>query len=182
MAMADGRKFKALIEPELEALYRTAFRLARNRPDAEDLVQETCVRAIERLGELRATESVRSWLLTVLHNVFVDGSRRARRSPVAPVHDSEFTESACPEPNPEAGASMSQREEQLCLAWSKLERGHQVLLALRAEGYSISEIAKTTDLPTEALYARLYRARLNLAQHLNDEPSSALEGRREIAK
>ena len=182
MAMTDGRKFKALIEPELEALHRAAYRLVRNRPDAEDLVQETCVRAIERLGDLRETESVRSWLLTVLHNVFIDGARRARRSPVAIGHDENLGESICPVPNPEARASMSQREEQLCNAWSKLDRGHRLLLALRAEGYSIGEMAQITALPTEALYARLYRARQNFAQNLDDESSSRLEDRKEIAK
>jgi RNA polymerase sigma-70 factor (ECF subfamily) len=178
----DGRKFKALIEPHLDAVYRAAYRLVRKKSDADDLVQETCVRAIERLSELREAESVRPWLLTVMHNVFVDGSRRARRSPVADGHDRELAESVCPVPNPEERASMSQREERLHHAWSQLERGHQILLALRAEGYSISEIAQITGIPTDALYARLYRARLSLAQHLNIETSSTPEDRMEMAK
>ena len=178
----DGRRFKALIEPHLAAVYRAAYRLVRNKSDADDLVQETCIRAIERLSELRESQIVRSWLLTVMHNIFVDGSRRARHSPVADGHDRELAESVCPIPNPEERASMSQREEQLHHAWSQLERGHRILLALRAEGYSIAEIALITGIPTEALYARLYRARLSLAQHLNSEASSTPEDRMEIAK
>ena len=178
----DGRRFKALIEPHLEAVYRAAYRLVRKKSDADDLLQETCIRAIERLSELRESESVRPWLLTVLHNVFVDGSRRARRSPLADGHDRELAESVCPVPNPEDSASMSQREERLHRAWSQLEHGHQVLLALRAEGYSTGEIAKITGIPADALYARLYRARLALAQHLNSEASIAPEDRMEIAK
>jgi RNA polymerase sigma-70 factor (ECF subfamily) len=178
----DGRRFKALIEPHLEAVHRAAYRFVRNRSDADDLVQETCVRAIEGLSELRESENVRSWLLTVMHNVFVDSSRRARRSPVADGHGRELAESVCPVPNPEERAAMGQREEQLHYAWSQLERGHRILLALRAEGYSISEIAQITGIPMEALYARLYRAKLNLAQHLNNEASSKCKNRKEIAK
>jgi RNA polymerase sigma-70 factor (ECF subfamily) len=178
----DGRRFKVLIEPHLEAVHRAAYRLVRNRSDADDLLQETCIRAIESLGELRESEPVRAWLLTVLHNVFVDGSRRARRSPVADGHDRELAESVCPIPNPEERASMGQREERLHYAWSQLERGHRILLALRAEGYSIGEISEITGIPTEALYARLYRARLGLAQHLNSEASGTHEDRMEIAK
>jgi hypothetical protein len=49
----DARRFEILIEPHLDALFRAAYRLARNRADAEDLVQETCVRAYERIAEPR---------------------------------------------------------------------------------------------------------------------------------
>lgn len=182
MATVDGRRFKTLIEPHLEAVHRAAYRLVRNKSDADDLVQETCIRAIEGLSALRESEPVRSWLLTVMHNVFVDGSRRARCSPVATGQDRHLAESVCPIPNPEECASMNQREEQLHHAWSQLERGHRILLALRAEGYSISEIAQITGIPMEALYARLYRARLNLAQHLNSGASSKPLDRREISK
>jgi RNA polymerase sigma-70 factor (ECF subfamily) len=178
----DGRRFKALIEPHLGAVYRAAYRLVRRKADADDLVQETCIRAIERLSELREPESVRPWLLTVMHNVFVDGSRRARRSPVTDGHDRELAESVCPVPNPEESASLGQREARLHHAWSQLEPGHQVLLALRAEGYSIGEVAQITGIPTEALYARLYRAKLSLAKYLNSDATSAPQDRMEIAK
>jgi DNA-directed RNA polymerase specialized sigma24 family protein len=43
-----NQRFHRLIEPHLDALFRAAYRLTRNRPDAEDLVQEACVRAFER--------------------------------------------------------------------------------------------------------------------------------------
>lgn len=48
MPNPDARLFATLIEPHLDALFRAAYRLARNRADAEDLVQESCVRAFER--------------------------------------------------------------------------------------------------------------------------------------
>ncbi|HWL62327.1 MAG TPA: RNA polymerase sigma factor [Steroidobacteraceae bacterium] len=60
-----NQRFHRLIEPHLDALFRAAYRLTRNRPDAEDLVQEACVRAFERLDSLSEEGAVKSWLLRV---------------------------------------------------------------------------------------------------------------------
>ena len=170
MPSVDAKRFNRLIEPHLDALYGAAFRLARHTADAEDLVQDTCLRAYRHLGELDESRPVMVWLRTVMHNVFVDGARRARRSPVtAAGDDAELAGHACPSPNPEESALLTQREEELQRAWSKLDRGHQALLALRAEGHSLPEIAAITALPIEALESRLYRARSNFARHLEEE-------------
>src|SRR5690606_36614106 len=83
MPHTQTSRFKRLIEPHLESLFRAAYRLVGNRSDAEDLVQETCVRAYPRLAELRAAERPRSWLLRVQHNLFIDELRLSRRSPIA---------------------------------------------------------------------------------------------------
>lgn len=184
MPNADARRFKALIEPHLEALFRAAFRLSRNKADAEDLVQETCVRAYLRIGQLRESQPVKAWLLRVLHNVFVDGVRRARLAPVADPGDGEGT-AASPAntgPNAEESAYTTQREEQLHRAWSRLDRGHRALLALRAEGYTLAEIGEITGLAMDALNARLYRARRSFARHLTEEQGLAPGTRMEIAK
>ena len=179
----DAKQFKRLIEPHLDGLFRGAFRLARNTADAEDLVQDTCLRAFEATVELDESRPVKAWLTTVMHNVFVDGTRRARRSPVAAgVNDEEFVARECLEPNPEERASMTQREEQLHRAWTRLERGHRALLALRAEGYSLPEIAAIAELPIDALQSRLYRARLNLARYLKEEHVAQIGMPREISQ
>lgn len=183
MSSSDARHFKGLIEPHLDALFRAAFRLARNQADAEDLVQETCVRACRRISELDESRHVKAWLLRVLYNVFVDAARRARRSPVTSLgNDSDpVSSSPCPDPGPEESACTSQREEQLDRAWLKLDRGQRVLLALRAEGYGLSEISEFTSVPIDVLNARLYRARQSFARHLRDEETDEREDV-EIAK
>jgi RNA polymerase sigma-70 factor (ECF subfamily) len=174
MPGADNKRFHTLIEPHLDALFRAAYRLARNRADAEDLVQETCIRAFDRLSELR--EPVKSWLLRVLHNLFVDGARRARQSPID-AHDNVtiLNASACSAPTPEQSLEARQRVAQLERAWRRLDRGHQVLLALKAEGYTLAEISMITNIATDALTMRLYRARQNLTRCLQQEqaPSTA---------
>lgn len=184
MANAGARLFKGLIEPHLDALFRAAFRLARNKPDAEDLVQETCVRACQRISTLDDSRNIKAWLLRVLHNVFVDGTRRSERSPVTGLKDGRNRVASFPstDPDPEESTFIVQREEQLQRAWSKLDRDQRVLLALRAEGYGLSEIGEITGLATDALNARLYRARRSLARHLKDEEANEPEHRLELAK
>jgi RNA polymerase sigma-70 factor, ECF subfamily len=179
-----ARHLQGLIEPHLDALFRAAFRLTRNEADAQDLVQDTCLRACQRISELDESRHVKAWLVRVLHNVFVDGARRTRRSPVRNLEDSADRVASSPSTdlNPEQSAYISQREEQLQCAWSKLDRGQRALLALRAEGFNLAEIAEITGLAMDALNARLYRARQSFARHLKDESAKELEHAVEIAK
>ena len=179
----DATRFKRLIEPHLEGLYRAAFRLVRNRADAEDLVQETCLRAYRAVAEIDETRPARAWLCAVMHNLYVDGARRAKRSPVArAADDAELAASTSLDPTPEERVLLTEREEQLQRAWARLDRGHQSILALRAEGYSVPEIAAITELPIDALHPRLYRARLNLARYLKEEQAPRLETQKEISQ
>jgi RNA polymerase sigma-70 factor (ECF subfamily) len=180
MSGANTLSFKRLVEPHLDALYRAAFRLVRNDAEAQDLVQETCIRAYQHISELDESRHVKGWLLRVLHNVFVDDARRARRSPVTSLEEAGISSSPCPNLGPEEVTYAMQREEQLARAWSKLERDQRVLLALRAEGYGLSEIAEITGAADTALSTRLYRARQSFARYLAREAES--EHRREVAK
>jgi len=167
----DNARFRRLIEPHLDALFRAAYRLSRQRADAEDLVQETCIRACQRIADLDESQSVKSWLLRVLHNVFVDGARRARRAPMDRLANGTdlASESASPDPTPEQALHNAQNESLLERAWLRLERGQRALLALRAEGYSLSEISTITGIAMDALTMRLYRARRNLTRCLHEE-------------
>src|SRR5262245_48650242 len=82
-------RFAQHVEPHLEVLFRVAWRLLRNTPDAQDLVQDVCLTACGRLAEIAATGSPRRWLLSVLHNRFIDGQRRRQRSPIVPAEETE---------------------------------------------------------------------------------------------
>jgi RNA polymerase sigma factor (sigma-70 family) len=182
MLKSDARRLTGLIEPHLDALFRAAFRLARSKPDAEDLVQETCVRACQRISTLDESRHIKAWLLRVLYNLFVDGARRVRRSPVTSLVDEtdRVASFAGTDPNPEELTYTSQREEQLQRAWLKLSRPQRALLALRAEGYRLSEIADVTGLANDAINSRLYRARQSFAKNLKDEDANESDNRMEV--
>ena len=109
-------EFRELVAPHLAALFRSAYRLTGNRADAEDVVQEVCVRAYTHLATLRTLEQPKSWLLKIAYRVFVDGARRRARSPVrATAEDFDATRSS-DEPSPEERAEGELAERRLLAA------------------------------------------------------------------
>ncbi|MDQ2654830.1 MAG: RNA polymerase sigma factor [Chloroflexota bacterium] len=179
-----NHRFHRLIEPHLDALFRAAYRLTRNRPDAEDLVQEACIRAFERLDSLSEERAVKSWLLRVLHNLFVDGARRARVAPFArQAEDGAGShQPVCPAPTPEELLDRAQRLQQLDDAWQTLDPAQRALLALCAEGYSNTEIATIAAISADAVSMRLHRARRSLAQALHQDRITTASVRLEAVK
>lgn len=165
-AMTTPRDFGTLVTPHLPALFRSAYRLTGNRPDAEDVVQEVCVRAYTHLATLRTLEQPRTWLLKIAYRVFVDSARRRVRSPVrATTEDFDATRPS-DEPTPEERAEAELAERRLLAALAELDREQRALLALHVEGYSLAELQAMTDLSTDVLKARLYRARVRLGKLL----------------
>ena len=121
MPKPKAGRFEALIEQKLARLYRAAYRLAGNVEDAEDLVQDTCTLALENLTALDASEHPDRWLLRVLYNRFVDGSRRRKRFPVVPLNGSSAVSMpfASREPGPEDLAELADRGRAFDRAWLK---------------------------------------------------------------
>src|SRR5215472_8249522 len=75
----------------LDALYSYALVLARNNTEAEDLVQETCLRALRAMGRLRANSNLKSWLFTILRNIWLNQLRQRRTTPEMVELDSDGT-------------------------------------------------------------------------------------------
>jgi RNA polymerase sigma-70 factor (ECF subfamily) len=159
-------EFRDLVAPHLKALFRSAYRLTGNRPDAEDVVQEVCVRAYAHLSTLRALEQPKSWLFKIAYRVFVDGTRRRARSPVRTTAEDFDATRLSDEPGPDDAFEGELAERRVLAAFAKLDPEQRALLALQVEGYSLSELQAITDLSTDVLKARLYRARVRLGKLL----------------
>ena len=166
--MSDSleQTFARLVQPHFPALYRAALRLTRSRPDAEDLVQEVCVRACARLEELaRITES-RAWLMRTLYHLFIDWSRRRRRSPAVALAETDDAGWLSEEPGPDRVAEACGMHERLVAVWDRLDAEQRALLSLHAEGYDLGELAVILLTNRNALSGRLHRARQRLAKLL----------------
>lgn len=170
--------FTALIAPHLAALYRSAYRLTGNRCDAEDLAQEVCIRAYAEIGTLRSFDQPKSWLFKVAYRVFVDGVRRRARARVS-ANGEDFDATRFSDgPTPEESTEGELAERRLLDAFGRLDRDQRALLALHVEGHTLAELQAITDLSTDVLKARLYRARVRLGKLLAAEaraPALALE-------
>ena len=165
---SEPDRFANLIRQHYQVLYRAAYRLTRSTVDAEDLVQEVCVRAYSRLVEVERLEQPRGWLLRVLYRLFIDVRRRYDRKHVRQIEEEEEFASSNPGPAEEADrASNRWRVEE---AWRLLNEEQRLVLALHdIEGYSLLEIQKLTGLKEGTIKSRLHRARVRLGQLLQRE-------------
>jgi RNA polymerase sigma-70 factor (ECF subfamily) len=164
--------FAHLIAPHLDALYRAAYRLTGHRFDAQDLVQDVCLRAYAALDTLKAIEQPKHWLLKIQYRAFVDGVRHRAVSPLRATGEDLGSTTASAEPGPEDVAEADLAERRILAALAALDKGQRALLALHIEGYSLAEIRAITDLSTDVLKARLYRARVRLGKLLGSRRGS----------
>jgi RNA polymerase sigma-70 factor, ECF subfamily len=175
MPDSGTEQFDRLVAPHLATLFRVAWRLTRNTPDAQDLVQDACVTACEHPADIAAATQPLHWLLRVLQNRFIDGARRRKRSPlVAMDGTSGVVRMASAEPNPEELLQQADGERELQRAFLRLDQIQRTLLTLRAEGYDLAEIEHITGIGREVLRARLHRARRSLAAYLNEHADAAV--------
>jgi RNA polymerase sigma-70 factor (ECF subfamily) len=156
-----------------DVLYRVAFHLARNPADAEDLVQETYVRALRAWGSLAGGTDLRAWLLRILRNTFLDRVRQARRHPV----DGDLDEESPGAPSAGDAWLRDGRElEQLRglvareveLALRELPERARTLILLDLEGLSEAELAMVLGCAVGTVKSRLWRARARLRDRLAD--------------
>jgi RNA polymerase sigma-70 factor (ECF subfamily) len=176
MSEVVEQRFASLVQPHFAALYRAAMRLTRRRADAEDLVQEVCLRAYSRLDDLGAVTSSRAWLMRALYHLFIDATRRKRRqSSISLPGDDAAGAPLSEEAGPERLAEAGRMHERLAAVWDRLDAEQKALLSLHAEGHDLEELAAIFAVNKNALSARLHRARQRLAKLLAaDEATPAL--------
>jgi RNA polymerase sigma-70 factor, ECF subfamily len=163
--------FESLLRPHLDRLYRLAWRLARSRPEAEDLFQDVLVKALDRLQELATIAEPGTWLSRVMYNHFVDNRRRFARRRLVSVHDSELADlsldSLAGGPDPAQLAENRQNMLQLDNALAKLSDAQRLMVLLHdVEGYKMTEIQHITGEPVGTIKSRLHRARARLREIL----------------
>lgn len=162
----------------LDSLYRYAMVLTRNRPDAEDLVQETYVRAMEAYGRLRENSNVKGWLFTILRNQWLNQLRRRRTGPQFLETDGESPIiEGLPGNLPDAQAVLENLEdvERVRMAIDKLPSEFQEVLILREfEELSYQEISSVLSCPAGTVMSRLARARARLRVLLTNENERAI--------
>jgi RNA polymerase sigma-70 factor (ECF subfamily) len=143
--------------------------LSRNTSEAEDLVQETCLRALRSMDGLRADGSRKSWLFTILRNIWLNQLRHQRtvRERVEHYADgSESNEPADPE-DPHTDYVSKLEREQVRIALRELRVEFREIIILREyEELSYQEIAALLECPVGTVMSRLARARSRLRQLL----------------
>jgi RNA polymerase sigma-70 factor, ECF subfamily len=152
----------------LNSLYGLALKLTRNPASAEDLVQDTYLKAVRFAPTFRKGTNLKSWLFTILHNTFRNDRRGASRQPVEV--DSDIVESLpleTPEDDPERRLLRSTLDGDLQEALDALPEAYREAVWLRdVEECSYQEIAGILGVPAGTVMSRIARGRKLLYQHL----------------
>lgn len=173
-AIADTRASTFEIEaiPHLDAVYRFATMLSGDPVHAEDLVQETMLRAFRSWHRFRSGTNARAWLFTILRNVFISDYRRNRRKEQA-IDLNEVEEITFVEPmegkDPESRLLHNLIDDEVLECIANLPDVYRATLLLSdVEGLSYEEVAGVLDLPLGTVKSRLFRARQILQRQLHD--------------
>lgn len=160
---------QAELVEHLPELRRLARALESDRSAADDLVQETLVRALQKLHLYEPHGSFVGWLATIMRNLFIDRTRRRKLKPEEPVD-------ALPqalEPRSKGDPSDRLMLRELGVAIGALPPGQrEVLLLIALRGHSYEDVAARLALPLGTVRSRLFRARETLMRRLEANPAA----------
>jgi RNA polymerase sigma-70 factor (ECF subfamily) len=153
----------------VDRLFAAALRLTRNEADAQDLVQDTYLRAFRSSGQFEAGTNLRGWMFTILHNTFLNQRRDRGRSPIDT--DSEAVEQAPDDreaaANPEELLLRETMDADLQAALNSLPEAYREAVWLRdVEQFSYEEIAGIAGVPIGTVMSRISRGRRALYDDL----------------
>ena len=153
----------------IDSLYGTALRLTRRAADAEDLVQDTYLKAFRSAHQFQAGTNLKAWLFTILHNTFRNDRRHDGRNPVD--SDSEAVERAVGDAagtlSPEQILTRATLDADLQAALDALPDAFRQAVWLRdVEELSYVEMAKVLDVPIGTVMSRISRGRRALSVRL----------------
>src|SRR5579862_1714437 len=165
-------EFAERVKPHLDSLYRTALRMTGEGAAAEDLVQETFLKAYRGFGQFEPGSNFKAWLFTILTHAFINEYRKRSRSPLV----TDFAEVE-PEGDAETPYFSAEDVERLAdrlgdqakRALDRLPAEHRLVFVLSTfEDLSYKEISAALAVPIGTVMSRLFRARAVLRRELAD--------------
>src|SRR3989475_2023941 len=166
----DSFEREALVH--LDSLFRVAQRLTGNAADADDLVQETMLKAYRSWDQYEKGTNAKGWLLTILRNAFINEYRRRTRHPETVDLDAIEPYSVfgdVQDDDPQGAFFDRIVDDEVLRAIDQLpEQFRETVVLSDVEGLSYEEIARVLDVPVGTVKSRLFRARRLLQQQLYD--------------
>jgi RNA polymerase sigma-70 factor (ECF subfamily) len=171
----DPEAFRMLVDAHSRPLFRLAYRMTANEQDAEDIVQETFLRAYRAIERFDPQARVSTWLYAIASNCAVDTLRRRKHRRTDALDRPDAREAAGPEPGPERQAVGRELRARIDVELGRLPAKERVAFALRHfEDLPIREIACVMGTTEGAVKNNIFRA----VHKLRDALERATETRR----
>jgi RNA polymerase sigma-70 factor (ECF subfamily) len=170
-AVPPSHVFEELAMPLFDSLYNFAHWLTQNRAEAEDLVQETYVKALKGFSSFQLGTNFRAWMFRILRNTFLTSRTGLKATMTVPLDTDEGTvDLAVETTTPETILLDRSSEELVRGAMDQLPVNHrEILLLSEVEEMSYQEIAETLSIPMGTVMSRLSRARKALREQLRSQ-------------
>jgi RNA polymerase sigma-70 factor, ECF subfamily len=170
-----SERFEAEVLPQLDRLYSAAMRYTRNPTDAEDLVQETVVKAYRSFHQYRPGTNLRAWLYRVLHTTYISMYRKAQRRPQESLKE-ELDDYSFYDEIARSGGRSAEREVLESLTSSEVrdalaelpESFRMAVYLADVEGFAYKEIAEIMETPVGTVMSRLHRGRKAFQKALSE--------------
>lgn len=177
--MADQETFAEQAMPLMSSLYSAAMRMTRNPSDAEDLVQETYLRAYRGFGGFQEGTNLKAWMYRILTNTYINSYRSKKRRPDETELDEVEDLYLYRRLGGLEAATMGRSAEDELMDWlteaeikdaleDLPEQFRMAVLLADVEGFSYKEIAEILDIPIGTVMSRLHRGRTGLQKRLYD--------------
>jgi len=171
---AKQKRFEELVSDLVTPIYRTAVRLAGNPEDAEDLTQETFLKAYRSLHQLTDSAGAQAWLFRILHNAWVDRLRKQKRRPQLVTFEPGEEVVELPKPplldvtDPAHRSALEQKFDQEVLGalYQLPEEERLAVLFQTCGGLTYKEIAAALECPIGTVMSRLNRGKARLREDL----------------
>ena len=173
------RRFEALLFEQLPVLHAVARRLTRNPSDADDLVQEACLRAYRFFDRFEPGTNFRAWIIRILKNLFINDWHSRQAAPalvdfeaaeLSYEHDTSRLSTLAALGDPEAALDRVLIAEDFEAAIGAMPAEYRMVVTLcLVEGFSYKEAADALEIPIGTVMSRLHRGRKHLQARLLDQ-------------
>lgn len=167
-------KFEDEVMQNLDSLYRYSLHLTRNKEDSNDLVQETCFRALKAADKFKEGTNAKAWLFAIMRNTFLN-ERRAKKNNEIPsdwteeveLGDQRFSGNPWPQPFEKFLQDIMHDDIDNALALLS-EDFRNVVVLCDVEGFSYAEASEMLSIPIGTVRSRLHRARTSMQHSLKE--------------
>jgi len=172
----DMRAYDVLVRRYQERIYATVYHMTSNHEDANDLTQETFIKAFRALRSFKGDSSFYTWIYRIAVNKTINFLKQRKNRVQISLNDMDFNAENDPdlvalvsEKTPRRALNLSELQEKLNAAMLKLSEHHRMVVTLHdIQGLSHEEIGKIMDCNVGTVRSRLFYARQQLQGHLSD--------------
>lgn len=178
----ETQEYSKLVIKYQDRIYNTCLRICGHQQDAQDLTQDTFIKAFEKLDSFRHESAFSTWLFRIAMNLSISHLRSAKRKPLQSLFETGHTQAdelvkragKTTTQNPVETALASELQQSVITALCSLDDDHRAIVVLRdMEGFSYDEIANILDIPTGTVKSRLFRARMMLRDRILSDKNEA---------